>query len=466
MIISAAAIIIAVVINLLAAEIPGKYTRFDTSSLGFFTLSEETEDIIEAIEQDVTVFHIAETGAEDEAISSLLRRYTELNSHITIQNIDPVLQPTFTATYSATPLGADTLIFRSDLRYHIVTREEIYAAEYSIDLAAGTIDTVTAFAGENKITSAIVNVTTETLPVMYLITGHGSGALSEEFRGYLADDNITVKELSLLTAASVPEDASAIMLAAPSNDITEDEYKKLSEYISNGGKIYLITRYAAPSDSPNLMKLVSLLGVEAIPGIVIDNSTSTSAAASGYPQFLWPTVQSGSIASLAGDATVFLPTVHPIKPVKNLPAEIKVETLLETSDIAFARVDLESTKENGEAYTTSDTLDSDIAGPFAVGISATNSRTGARLVWIPTDMFINDDSNGLSAGGNAAYFLAAANDLCGNTVSVSVASKVMQIQALNISGTASIVWGVILCGVLPALVLGAGIAVWLKRRSR
>ena len=57
-----AAIAAVVLLNLLVAQIPSSLTRQDVTQEGLFTLSEQTEQIVKGLDQDVTIYLVAETA--------------------------------------------------------------------------------------------------------------------------------------------------------------------------------------------------------------------------------------------------------------------------------------------------------------------------------------------------------------------------------------------------------------------
>lgn len=63
-VISAAVLAIVVVVNLFVAAIPASYTNFDTSGNEIYTISKESEGIVRAIGEDITIYYIAEKGSE------------------------------------------------------------------------------------------------------------------------------------------------------------------------------------------------------------------------------------------------------------------------------------------------------------------------------------------------------------------------------------------------------------------
>ena len=58
----AAAIVLAVLINLLVGAIPKKYTEFDLSAAKMYTLGDSSRQLMQSLDQDVTVYYLCETG--------------------------------------------------------------------------------------------------------------------------------------------------------------------------------------------------------------------------------------------------------------------------------------------------------------------------------------------------------------------------------------------------------------------
>mgnify|MGYP002229747180 FL=1 len=81
----------------------------------------------------------------------------------------------------------------------------------------------TGFDGEGQLTSAVSYVTSDDLPMMYNIEGHGESSLSSSLESSIKKGNIDVQSLNLLTEGKVPEDADCILINSPKNDFSEDE---------------------------------------------------------------------------------------------------------------------------------------------------------------------------------------------------------------------------------------------------
>lgn len=98
---AAVVLVLVILVNLVVRAIPTRYTEFDLSESGLFTLSESSKTVAKNIDTDVTIYYLAETGDEDVLITKLLNNYAAQNAHIRWEGKDPALYPTFAAQYGA-----------------------------------------------------------------------------------------------------------------------------------------------------------------------------------------------------------------------------------------------------------------------------------------------------------------------------------------------------------------------------
>ena len=80
--ITAAVLVLAVLVNLLVRALPTKYTTFDLSEAGLYTLSDSSAQVAQGLTQDVTIYYLCETGNEDQIISKLLDKYASESSPV------------------------------------------------------------------------------------------------------------------------------------------------------------------------------------------------------------------------------------------------------------------------------------------------------------------------------------------------------------------------------------------------
>lgn len=453
LLIAAAAIAIAVFLNLLVSKLPTKYTKLDTSTLGLYSISEESENVAKGVSEDVTIYMISSSGKEDSTIKELVERYTGLNSKITLKMVDPALYPSFVSGYTDKSLSESSLIFESAKRTTAVDYNDIYVTEYSYDSSSGGVKTSSSFAGEARITSALEYVTTDDIPKVYTLEGHGETAFSETMSNYLADDNYEVVSLSLLSSGTVPEDADALIINMPTSDINSDEADAILQYMGGGGNVVLITGYGT-SELPNVASIGEYYGIHANWGLVIEGSSNNYY---GYPYFLLPKVGSHAIVSaMPSDSFyVMLPYAMGLTVDSTLPrATVSVTKLLYTSGSAYLKA--------GEVDNL-EKADGDVTGEFVVAAAATEGTS--KFVWFSSPYITDETIDSYVSGANSSFFLSTMMWLAGKTQSTSIATKPMQVAALVLTETASNVWGAVITFIIPAAVMIVGLRVWLKRRK-
>ncbi len=105
-----------------------------------------------------------------------------------------------------------------------------------------------SFCGERVLTSAILEVSNEESPVLYLLTGHGEMRIGDVhptrglslMESFLKERGFTLRELDLTRVPAVPEDAALILALAPQAALTPAEVEKLRRYMSSrNGRILL-----------------------------------------------------------------------------------------------------------------------------------------------------------------------------------------------------------------------------------
>ena len=451
---------IAVAVNLFAGALPSSITQFDTTSNQLFTISEQTENILAALKDDVTIYWIVQSGAEDPGVSTLLDRYEDLSNKIDVQKKDPDVYPTFIQQYTDTVTN-NSLIVEANGRSRYIDSEEIYVYDYYSYYYYGTEDI--SFCGEAALTSAIDYVVSESLPKIYTLTGHGEAALASTFTDAVDKENMETSELSLLTTEYVPEDADCILIYAPQSDISEQELTMLREYLHNGGNVVLIT--APPQNMPltNLEALMADYGLSAAEGVVVEASRNHYAW--DAPYYLLPDLNSHSITDslISGGYYVLLPIAQSLTVNDTLPENVTVTELLTTSDKAFSKLD-------GYDLSTYEYEDGDLNGPFALAVAATETIddgiTGD-VVWISSAAIVDEQSNSQVSGGNQDFFLNVLGYLCEpEESSLSIHAKSMTTEYLTMSSGTSAVLSLIVVGLVPIAYLAVGLVIWFRRKRR
>ena len=451
-------VVIIVVVNLIVDAFPSTYTELDVSDQQLFSIGDQTKDFLKELDKDVTIYQIAQSGSEDEVVSKLLKKYEEASDHIKVETKDPVVNPKFTSEYTDEEVSSNSLIVVCEDRSKVVDYNNIY--ESSIDYNTYSY-TTSGFDGEGQITSAISYVTSDNLPVLYTLDGHGEKSLDSTLQEDIEKANIEIKSLNLLTEESVPEDADCLMINSPSTDISEEERDAIIEYLENGGKAMIFSDYTEGS-MDNFDAVLENYGVERVDGIVIEGDAQHYAMQ--MPYYLLPDVGSAEAVSDFSSQGYFIlaPYAQGIRQLDNVRDTLTIESLLTTSDDAYSKTDL-----NTE---TLEKTDEDIDGPFDIGVSITeevDDDKTTQIVYYSTANLMDSQINQMVAGGNEQMITESLNWMCSTdeTSTISIPSKSLEVSYLTVTAYDAAYWKICVMGLIPGVFLVVGFVVWLKRRK-
>lgn len=477
-VISAALVAVLVFVNLIMTALPVDIVKLDMTSNGMFSLGDTTKEVLEGVTDEVEIFHIYEEGSENTSISSFLEGYTTINSNIKVSVVDPAVDPNFTKQYTDEDLYNNTLIVVGDKRNTLVYETDMYKYyvegqymsysdyyyynQYMSMYYGSGVSAEQFFFGEQEITSAIDYVTAESIPVMYYTSKHGEATISENYATTVKNENIKLEELDLVATESIPEDAEAIIINAPTMDFTAEECTLLTNYMSGGGNVMLLTNYTTEINAsmPNLVTLVNSLGLVSQDGLLVEEDTGSYYR---YPYFTLPKINESSAPAQLMKSTnvyVYMPYAHGITIAENAP--YVATPILTTSESAYIKPAGTSTAEKEEG---------DPQGQFYTGVHVslvsseveTTVTDAGSFVWYSTNELINDQ---YINAGNGDLFVSTLNTMCDKTSSISIIGKSLDSGFLTIDAFSSVAWQVVFMAVLPVGVLAIGLAVWYKRRHK
>ncbi len=445
---TAIVIAILVVVNILVSVLPTTLTKYDISSTNLYSITSSTKVVVNALEKDVTIYWVVQSGKEDEVIENLLGKYEGLSSHISVVKKNPDVYPTFTSQYTSADVPNNSLIVECGSKNRYISYDDIYLT----DVDYTTYSYVYSFDGEGAITSAIDYVVADELPKVYMLEGHGEESLSSEFETQIDKENIELDTISLLNA-DIPSDASALLIYAPQSDISEEEATILKDYIEDGGKLLVI---AGPTENGTLTNLYSILedyGVETTDGIVVESDRNYYAFQ--QPYILLPEISSSDITDPLLEENYY--AIVPIAQGLKVSGD-SVTTLLSTSSSSYSKV-------TGYAMTTYDKEDDDVDGPFAVAVLVDTDNDG-QVIFFTSNYFLNEAYNAYSSGANLDLAMNALSSLIGEREAVSIRSKSLGYNYLTISESDASKLKMWMIGVIPVAFVLYGVMTVIDRRKK
>ena len=433
--------------------------RLDLTPTGQYSLSLQTERVLDGLEQNVNLYMFDQPG-DLERHSDLLDTYAALSPHVTAHFINLDQKPSLGRQFGVRAYG--TLIVQVGER-----QQE----------ASGVT--------EEEITNTLIGLLKDRDRIVYFLQAHGEadpdGTGREGFsqgKKLLEDSNFQVKTLSLLEQERIPEDCTILLVAGPRKDYLEHEIEALRGYVESGGRALFLL---GTEDVPNLEGLLAGWGVELQDRVVVDRNPLNRLFGGDA---LLPLVRNFPphvvVRDLEGMATIF-PLTRTLLVGENPKEGVDVQTLIESSPQSWT---IPVPKPNQRIRLTQPADDE--LGPFTLAVAATVSaaadgphidtgtESGAekiefaderesqgRLIVVGTSLFAGNGFLQLQA--NDDLFLNMMNWLSADEDLISIRPKLRESQNLDLTQAHMtwIGWGIFWA---PIFILFGGFLVWWDRR--
>lgn len=462
------AIIVLINVGVKAAEDRWAF-RLDLSFNSLTRFSEQTTTALRELKQDVVFYVLAAQGSENPMVMEMLGRYRAANSHVDVQAVDPDRNPGLANAFRSadSTFGSNTVIVSNADR----SRFKAYASHEFIDYGYNEQYQqyyIRSYNYERLFTQAMLYVTAERTPTVYVLQGHGEIALSNlaAMRTLLTSNNYEVAELSL-TDEMDAGNADVLLVLSPQKDLTGQERDRIMAYLQNGGNMVYVLDVAAPSGLPNFQTLLDYYGVGFDDGMVIADLNDGSQYFPMQPTFLLPKLNDHAITTPLAEANrqaIIIPGTRSIKLPEMNRNEFTVTELLSSRPGSY-RMDITDTSRASLAKQAGDA-----EGPFPLAVSVERRNymepaKESRVVLfgstpsIAAEEMLNSFYNGELLVSTVKW---ATKD---EAVNLSIVSKTAQRAGLQIpSASVFYTLGALVVLVIPLAVLALGVVVWLRRR--
>lgn len=445
---------IVVVLNLFVAELPSTVTSIDLTSNHLYSLTEDTKELVSGLTEDIDLYVLVNEGQSDTTVGDTLQRYDDLSDHIKVTYVDPTVNPQFYTTYSDASLSANSIIVASAKRSKVINYSDLYETEY--DYTTGQ-STTSGYDAEGQITSALDYVTSESMPKIYMIEGHGELTYDTSFTSAIEKENVEYETINLMDYDTIPEDARAVVINAPTSDFSEDDMNKMLDYMNAGGDVFLTATYTG-TDMSHFNQLLAFYGVSVTNGLVVETSQDQYYQ---NPFYLLPTIQYDTITQNAFSSSGYIFAPYAQGLTYEEQEDVTVTELLVTSDAAFARADVEN-------MTSYDKQEGDTDGPFAIGMTAAKTVGEEESVGVifSCEALFTTDADSIVSGNNMQIFSGVIGTFADHETSVSIAVKTLDNSYLTVSQQTAVLLGILITLILPLTVLGIGFVIWFRRRRQ
>jgi ABC-2 type transport system permease protein len=451
-------IVLAIVIalNLVVGQLD---LKLDLTKNKLFSLSEQTTNILKDLKSDVNITVLSQAGKENQAIREMIVKYTDKSKRIKLDYVDPLQHPEFANKYTKNgeSLSENSVIVESGNKYKVINAYDLY--NFSQD---GT--SAESLAVEQRVTGAIMYVTSEKNPVVYTLQGHNESAIPASVAKSLENENYITEEFTLVGTDWKPEKEDILLISSPKRDISSEELTKIKDFLGKGGKA-LIFVDLIQTELPNMAQLLNYYGVNVKNALVYEGNVSNTIA--NQKIYLLPNMKNHTILNplLSSKLPVLTYAAQPIEELKVKRDTITIEPLLTTSDEAYAKTDLANLQTKSQ-----EKEQGDLTGPFNLAITITDKldyndvTKNPRIILFTSSAVMNEEFISSTNGGNLDMIMNSLNWLVDRKENVSIRPKSLSAEILNINAYQQLTVAGISVVVIPVIIAVAGVTVWLRRR--
>ncbi len=455
----AVVVAIVAVVNIILGEMPASWTAIDLTYEKLYSLTDQSKEYVKDMQEDVTIYVLINEENQDVTLQQTLQRYDDLSDHISVEYVDPTVNPTFHTQYTDENISLNSLIVVSDKRSKVVDFSSIYESTTDFDYSTYSYtSTTTGYDGEGQITSALDYVLTDDMPKVYMTQGHNELALGSTFTSALQKENVEYETINLMDYDVIPEDAACVLIHGANTDFSVDDKDKVIAYLEQGGKVVLVTGYT-DQDMPNIDAIAAYMGLEIVDGIVVEQNKDHYYRS---PYYILPKQTSAAYTSgTYGSSYIFAPFVQGIRIVNDEAEGMSYNTFLSTSDSAFAKNGVENTEDYGKG-------ENDIEGPFAVGVEAVKTLEAgeATMVVYGCEQIFTDEASAMVSGSNLLIFTNTISNFVEHENTVSIPVKSFEVSMLTVTQADALLLALVTIVIVPFGCMIVGFVIWFNRRKR
>ena len=453
------------------------YQRWDFSREQKYALSDKTKRFLKGIKgkMRITFFFSPNTPITAD-VQNLLTEYQYAGkAKIDIEHVDPE------RNFSRAKELFD--------KYKVVTDESLLVLDYEgrnktvkasemadidqSEMAFGEGPRVTAFKGEQAITSAMMDLVEGKKNTLGYVVGHKEPPLSENsaisiLKTFIENENIRFQELNLFNLDAIPSELKTILIVGPQYDLSDREMKLLRDFWDKQGRILLLLDPSAKT--PRLDGFLKELGVK-----VNDDRLMVFLRTGIEEVALTRDVQAHFLGGspitkrLVDVRALFFGGTSSLtlEPDRVRTANIRIDPLIQAEKGYFAETDYntdDQTKLQADAKRNSNTTLT-VGAAVEKGASADErvQVNSARLVVVSNAAFVQD--NAITQDQQALDFISGSvNWLLSREQLIGIAPKISKplVFTLTEDSLRSLRWIILVFMPLIPAVIGA--VVWWQRR--
>jgi len=466
-------IIVIAFIVLLNTALTFLFNRFplniDLTKNRVFEISGDTGNILLNLDKDVVIYVMnTESGFISTSpaeyfiqANEIIKKYAQYSpsGRVRIEYIDLIRNPDFASRYPDDQIQMNDIIIASGDKYKVIFPSKlfnVFSSEYGSFVASSR--------AEQALTSALVNVISGKIFKAALVSGHGIQDIAS-FLELLILNNYEITEVNLLTE-DIPSDVSLLILCDPSRDLSLNELRKIDAFLDSADArvLFYIASLLQP-ELPNLDDFLKEWGIAVDPGIVFESDNSRLISPSSYIAIVDYAESQHSRNMLQRNLQMMMAQSRPLRMVYEEFRSRFVTTLLKFSGSSGIRP---SNAPNdwvpSAAYVT---------GNVPALLLSTQTKNdvnwniiSSHVLVLGSILALEETTLGNPYIANSAYFLDLIGNLTGRDDNFYITDKIIGFTDLKASYSQVIAIIIIFVIILPLAVIGAGIAIWLKRRHK
>lgn len=466
--VTALAIAIVILINMLFSILGNKKDlKIDLTGDGVFTLAKESEDVVSTIDKKINIYYATNAQNRNSRYSEILDTFDKASDNISVQEVNIDTDPGFSRKYKLKSYNSVVVECEETSKVRVVDSSLI---EYGEKNENGIINSKVNYL-ESYVSAALRYVISGDPLMVYIAVGHGEVTENASYLDYIMNmlytEAMSVKIIDF-TTDEVPSDADMILFAGPSQDFTDTDIKKLDDYLEAGGRVQF---YSNPSYSlSNLNSYFKSNWGAWINNDCVSDADSAYIASSASGNYFIPNLKDHNVTSylksIGAKIRVLEGEINSIE-LSDTDSSIEANVLVATSETGVL-MDRENwvLKNSRQNYTTSEKGEQNLM-VYLRKNPLYNSETTSRLLLCGSYYMLFDryiDSS--SSYADKDLVVKTINYMSGiEDAPVSVASKNIiheKMEVLEKSKLTSCT--VFLMAVIPGILFGYGIYVYLRRR--
>lgn len=429
-------------------------TSFDWTATGRNSLSKASIAVLDKLKGPVTITSYAsggELGPVRSRVRALVKRYQKYSSKVHLHFVDPMTNPEQTRKLGIRTDGEMIVKYQ------------------------GRTENVNQFTEEN-LTNALQRLLRNAERKIVFITGHGerspSGHANFDLGDFFQEEQskgFKVSTLNLTKSLAIPADTSVLVIASPQLNYLPGEVKLIKQYLTKGGNLWWMQE---PKSKATLQGLANYLHIKFMDGVIVDMEIRLLGVND-------PTIVMGQYLPHAITNNFKVLTLYP----RVTGIDYKAEG--GWTDTPFLESVKRSWLETGPLQGTIQyNPGKDVKGPVKFGVALTRTiypdkgkdknqkdKKQADAKPIHQRVVVMGDGDFMSNAylgnqGNQQMADNILNWLTHDDSFINIPERTAPGSHLAVNQNTMIMLGILYLVVIPLLLVGAGVFVWLRRRKR